>query len=574
MEALAADDPRQVGQFEIVARLGAGGMGRVYLARSASGEQFALKMIHQFLSDDVQFRRRFEREVMAARRVTGENTAALVDADPDARPPWMAVEYVEGPTLTELIEHGGPLTLGSCVRLASGMAAALISIHAVGLVHRDLKPSNVLMGAGGARLIDFGIAQASGASSLTMTGLVTGSAGFMSPEQAQAEHVTEASDVFALGTVLYFAATGQRPFGEGSMISITYRVVHAEVDLSGIRDEGLRELIADCLMKDPQRRPTPHEIYARCPGILDGTWQNQRSGATVQSFAVAAPSETGPMQYSSPQPHFQPPPTGPMQYPPAQQDYQPLSTGSMQYPAAQQDYRQDYQPLPTGPMQRPPAPIGYGGTPSRRDDRNGYRQPAGWRRYLTPWLALPAAGIIAMATAAAVIIPSLGEDDPGDVGTSGTEETGNPATRGTKGTGNVPGPQQSDGEAPPLVAPTGTSTATPSLGATPIASGVPLPVPTGKGVRPTTTPTASSTNGVKLPNVPATKDPDPEPDPVDPIPQPTTKPDEPVPSPTPPATTPPAVPTTPAPTSTSAGGGVGGGGVGGGAGNGGGAGAG
>lgn len=356
MEPLEADDPRQVGRFEIIARLGAGGMGRVYLARSESGEQFALKMIHQFLSDDVQFRRRFEREVMAAQRVTGENTAALVDADPEARPPWMAVEYVDGPTLSEMVERGGPLTLASCARLASGMAQALISIHAAGLVHRDLKPSNVLMGEAGARLIDFGIAQASGASSLTMTGLVTGSAGFMSPEQAQAERVTEASDVFALGTVLYFAATGRRPFGEGSMISVTYRVVHADPNLAAIRDDGLRELIADCLMKDPQRRPTPQEIYQRCPGIADGTWSVGRTGETLSTLAVGSTLQTGAM--------MQPPPV-------------PISL----------------QPPVTMPSR----------AQARRDGRGaGRRGPEGLRAYLVrPWLVMPVA-VVLLATGAAL----------------------------------------------------------------------------------------------------------------------------------------------------------------------------
>jgi serine/threonine protein kinase len=386
MEPLEAGDPRQVGRYEIVARLGSGGMGRVYLARSASGEQFALKMIHQFLSDDVQFRRRFEREVMAARRVTGEHTAALVDADPDARPPWMAVEYVDGPTLTELIDQGGPLTLTSCLRLASGMALALISIHAVGLVHRDLKPSNVLMGTDGARLIDFGIAQASGASSLTMTGLVTGSAGFMSPEQAQAEHVTEASDVFALGTVLYFAATGRRPFGEGSIISVTYRVVHADPDLSEIRDDGLRDLIADCLMKDPLLRPTPEEIYARCPRIADGSWSVGRSRENTTALAAADLAPTG------------------------------------------------SQPLPRNAVH--PATMS-----SRRDGReswDGRDESTGLRRYLSrPWLIVPVAGILALAGGAAVVLTAFtGESNtPAESETTSTQA---PVTVGVQPSAALP----------------------------------------------------------------------------------------------------------------------------------------
>jgi hypothetical protein len=294
MEPLQDSDPTRVGRYEIVARLGSGGMGLVYLARAADGERFALKMIHGFMAQDPQWRRRFQREVIAAQRVTGSNTAALVEADPDGNPPWMATEFVDGPTLSELIERGGPLTLPSAVRLAEGMARALINIHRAGLVHRDLKPSNVLLGPEGAMLIDFGIAQANDGSQLTATGLVTGSPGFMSPEQAQAEQVTAASDVFALGTVLFYAATGARPFGEGSLISVTYRVVHAEPNFTSIRDDGLRALIADCLAKDPADRPTPEEILERCPSILDGSWHAQRAGDAVTALAAAAvPTGTG-----------------------------------------------------------------------------------------------------------------------------------------------------------------------------------------------------------------------------------------------------------------------------------------
>jgi hypothetical protein len=291
MQPLIDGDPRHVGRFEIIGRLGSGGMGRVYLARAADGEQFALKMIHQFLSDDVQFRRRFNREVSAARRVTGAHTADLVDADPDARPPWMAVEYVDGPTLTELIDEDGPLDMPACVDLAAGMAQALLDIHAADLVHRDLKPSNVLMAEAGPCLIDFGIAQASGASSLTMTGLVTGSAGYMSPEQAQADRVTAASDVFALGTVLYFAATGRRPFGEGTSIAVTYRVVHGEAYMPAVADDGLRRLIADCLLKDPLLRPSAQQVLERCPGVKDGSWRNDPALAAGSGSASAETSD-------------------------------------------------------------------------------------------------------------------------------------------------------------------------------------------------------------------------------------------------------------------------------------------
>jgi serine/threonine protein kinase len=280
MEPLEIDDPGQVGRYELISRLGSDGMGRVYLARTSSGALFALTVIHQFLSDDPAFQERFRREVTAAMRVTGKHTAALADADLDMRPPWVAVEYIDGPTLNELIGDGGPLKLAGAIALASGMAQALISIHDAGLVHRDLKPSKVRMVEGEPRLIHFGIAQATGAGVLTTVRSAADSAGYLPPEQAKAEQFTPAGDVFALGAVLCFAATGRRPFGNGSIASVIHRVAFGDPDLSGISDGGLRELIADCLVKDPERRPTPQEILRRCPAILDGSWRPGRTDLT------------------------------------------------------------------------------------------------------------------------------------------------------------------------------------------------------------------------------------------------------------------------------------------------------
>ncbi|HST83264.1 MAG TPA: protein kinase [Kineosporiaceae bacterium] len=277
MEPLEIDDPGHVGRYELISRLGSDGMGRVYLARNSSGALFALNVIHQFLSDDPAFQQRFQREITAARQVTGSHTAAFADADPDMRPPWVAVEYVDGPTLNELIGDSGPLNLASAITLAAGIAQALISIHDAGLVHRDLKPSKVRMVEDGPRLIHFGIAQATGAGVLTTVRSAADSAGYMPPEQAKGDQFSPAGDVFALGAVLCFAATGRRPFGNGSIASVTHRVAYGDPDLSGISDNGLRELIADCLRKDPERRPTLQEVLRRCPAILDGSWQPGRS---------------------------------------------------------------------------------------------------------------------------------------------------------------------------------------------------------------------------------------------------------------------------------------------------------
>jgi serine/threonine protein kinase len=489
MEPLEAEDPRQVGRFEIVARLGSGGMGRVYLARLPSGEQFALKMIHQFLADDLQFRRRFHREVMAAQRVTGENTAALVDADPDARPPWMAVEYVDGPTLSELVERGGPLTLASCVRLASGMAQALISIHAAGLVHRDLKPSNVLMGASGARLIDFGIAQASGASSLTMTGLVTGSAGFMSPEQAQAEHVTAASDVFALGTVLFFAATGRRPFGEGSMISVTYRVVHADPDLSWIRDAGLRELIAECLMKDPSRRPTPEEIRDRCPGIADGSRRLLRTGAAMTTLSPAAAIAAAPLPSAPPLPLTQS--TRLTEQTRSLQRDQPgqfAQPGQFDQPGGGRHSGTIY---PTGAQ-----PL----LPTRRESR----ATGGWAETVRgigrrPWLAIPVGAALALGTGGVIAMLLTGA--PGAPPGTGVTATGVPTD---------PGPTASLGVPLGQNRPSIYSVPTHPSGLRPTA---------GRTARPTAKPTTSAPNTSPTATDPAGGDPDPTTTTVSPSPE-------------------------------------------------------
>jgi tRNA A-37 threonylcarbamoyl transferase component Bud32 len=529
VEPLEDEDPRQVGQFEIIARLGSGGMGRVYLARTADGERFALKMIHQFLSEDVQFRRRFEREVIAARQVTGPNTAALVDADPDARPPWMAVEYVDGPTLNELVEDGGALTLASSVRLASGMAQALIDIHGVGLVHRDLKPSNVLMGSSGARLIDFGIAQASDASRLTMAGLVTGSAGFMSPEQAQAEHVTAASDVFALGAVLFFAATGERAFGDGSMIAVAYRVVHGEPDLSAIRDEGLRELIGECLLKNPRLRPTPDEILARCPGIADGTWREYQptpaAAARSAEAATAVAAATALTQVGQPRavgvntaghalitppgeqgaPYGQPAAYGqPGQYAPGQ--YAAGQYGSGGYgpygPPSGPISGQYSNPI-SGPISSPVSgpvsgPISGSMATSRADARR-HQAPESWfagfrRRHPTGWLLLPV-GALLVVMAGAAVATQMSNAGNGTDNTTISTVTDAPAGPGDQGSAPSTGGAVLEGSAPTDAYghPRYTSSATPTTKPTGKPTATPTVTKSGGGVTATLKPTKGST---------------------------------------------------------------------------------
>ncbi|MFJ5232219.1 PQQ-binding-like beta-propeller repeat protein [Kitasatospora sp. NPDC088391] len=266
-EPLDRADPETVGPYRLLARLGAGGMGRVYLARSAGGRTVAVKVVRAELAEDADFRERFRREVAAARSVEAARTAPVVDADADGTPPWLATAYVLGPALDRAVSAHGPLPAGTVRTLGAGLARALAAIHAAGLVHRDLKPSNVLLAADGPRVIDFGIARALDGDRMTSTGVVVGSPGFMSPEQAAGRRTGPAGDVFSLGSVLVLAATGHGPFehaedgGAPSAASLLYRVVHDGPDLSGLPAE-LRPAVTACLAKEPGERPAPEELAA------------------------------------------------------------------------------------------------------------------------------------------------------------------------------------------------------------------------------------------------------------------------------------------------------------------------
>ncbi|WP_416874886.1 protein kinase domain-containing protein [Kitasatospora sp. SC0581] len=264
MRALGSDDPRQVGGYRLLRRLGAGGMGRVYLGRTAGGRTVAVKVVRSELADDAEFRARFRQEVAAARRVGGAWTAPVLDADTEGGQPWVATGYVAGPALGEAVRTYGPLPEPAVRSLGVGLTGALAHVHGLGLVHRDVKPSNVLLTLDGPRLIDFGIARAlDAAGGLTRSGYVVGSPGFMSPEQANGQAVGPAGDVFSLGAVLAFAGTGVHPFGEGvSAAVLLYRVLHEEPDVAGL-PEPLRGTVLACLAKDPAARPTPRQLHDR-----------------------------------------------------------------------------------------------------------------------------------------------------------------------------------------------------------------------------------------------------------------------------------------------------------------------
>jgi Protein kinase domain/Septum formation len=261
LAALQADDPRRVGPYLLLGRLGSGGMGRVYLARSPGGRQVAVKVIRPQLAEDTGFRARFAREVSAARKVGGLFTAQVVDADLDSPLPWLVTAYVPGTSLSEAVEQLGPLPVGTLLALAAGLAEGLSAIHAAGVIHRDLKPSNVLLAPDGPRIIDFGISSAVDATSLTGTGLMIGSPGFMSPEQAEGMPVRPSSDIFSLAGVLIFAARGEGPFGTGDTAALLYRVVHGTPNLDRIPD-NMRPLISRCLSRSAAARPTAPEFLA------------------------------------------------------------------------------------------------------------------------------------------------------------------------------------------------------------------------------------------------------------------------------------------------------------------------
>ncbi|WSV40895.1 serine/threonine protein kinase [Streptomyces sp. NBC_01077] len=247
-----------IGRYVIEHKLGEGGMGTVYLARSRGGRAVAVKVARPELAADPSFRARFRAEVAAARQVGGFHTAQVVDADPDAEAPWLATAYIPGPTLAALVTAEGPMDEGRLRSLGAALAEALEAIHACGLVHRDLKPGNIVMAPDGPRVLDFGIARALESTRLTATGSAFGTPGYLAPEQALGEEVTGAADVFALGAVLV-AAAGGRPFGDGTPMGLMYRAVHEDPDLASV-PESLRGLVGRCLAKDPAERPTPEEI--------------------------------------------------------------------------------------------------------------------------------------------------------------------------------------------------------------------------------------------------------------------------------------------------------------------------
>ncbi|MGI5256760.1 protein kinase domain-containing protein [Streptomyces angustmyceticus] len=328
MMRLRREDPRVVGTFRLHRRLGAGGMGVVYLGSDKRGQRVALKVIRPDLAEDQEFRSRFAREVSAARRIRGGCTARLVAADLDADRPWFATQYVPGPSLHDKVNEEGPLSPAQVASVGAALSEGLLAVHDAGVVHRDLKPSNILLSPKGPRIIDFGIAWATGASTLTHVGTAVGSPGFLAPEQVRGAAVTPATDIFALGATLAYACTADSPFGQGSSEVMLYRVVHEEAQLAGVPD-ALAPLLASCLAKDPADRPSTlslslrlKEIAAReahgpSGGLLENGggagagWERRPSdrptGQRAEEYARQR-TERGTAGASAPRPHPSRPP--------------------------------------------------------------------------------------------------------------------------------------------------------------------------------------------------------------------------------------------------------------------------
>lgn len=310
-EALAHDDPHEIGGYRVIARLGAGGMGRVFLGTTQSGRPLAIKVVRPEFADDPEFRRRFTQEVAAAQRVKSLYTAPVIDADTAGPMPWLATEYIPGPSLAAAVQESGPLPVGTLHTLGAGVIEALQVIHRVGIVHRDLKPSNVLLAADGPRVIDFGVARAADATPLTRTGGIVGSPHYMAPEQVHGGSATPALDVFAFGCLL-FAATARSPFGDGPPQAVMFRIANNEPDLSGCPDE-LRSLVEQCLRREPADRPTPEaildELTADRPAAPAG-WLPESVTTVLQDYEAVPDAPSRRQAHTGGRPIPQPPPGG------------------------------------------------------------------------------------------------------------------------------------------------------------------------------------------------------------------------------------------------------------------------
>jgi eukaryotic-like serine/threonine-protein kinase len=435
MQPLDAGEPGTIGPYRLLGRLGAGGMGRVYLGRSAGGRTVAVKVVHPHFALDEEFRARFRREVEAARRVGGAWTAPVLDADPEASVPWVATGYVAGPSLAQAVAAYGPLPAHTVRALGAGLAEALGAVHALGLVHRDVKPSNVLLTLDGPRLIDFGIARASdGTASLTSSGVSIGSPGYMSPEQILGKGVTGAADVFSLGAVLAFAAMGASPFPGDSSAALLYKVVHEEPELDGLRDgdlRELRELITGCLAKEATARPAPAEVAGLlapegAAAAVAGGWLPGRLVESVSRTAVQllnlepqeASAPSGPIPFSSVSVGAEPVPSVPSA--PVVGSFGPPDPSYADHRPAQMPEQQRRGSGPAKPADRVSLSLAATSTPVGGERRG---------RRLSCTVALAVAGALAVVMLGTGVLSGVlpGSGDPGTSDEAGGSQSSPPA---------------------------------------------------------------------------------------------------------------------------------------------------
>ncbi|WP_031479228.1 serine/threonine-protein kinase [Streptomyces bicolor] len=386
MDALKDRDPAHIGAYTLLARLGAGGMGQVYLARSPGGRLVAIKVIRDEITDHPEALARFRREVETVRAVRSAYTANLIDASLDAAPYWLATEYVSGPTLSGAVGERGALPAETCRGVLAALAEGLAAVHAHGVTHRDLKPQNVILAAQGPQLIDFGIARGAGQTALTEAGFAPGTPGFAAPEVLLRNEVGPAADVFALGATLAYAATGRAPFGMGEPAGVSYRAVHEPIDLVGVEPE-LAALVEACVAKDPAVRPELGEVIARC-GVRAALVEDPFYAGFAQ-LAEAVP-QTPPGGHAGaaalPTPPSHPPP------------------GAHELPTAGAAY-------------------GYGYTPTQVNGPT----PVTDRRRVAPWMVAVAAGVAVSVGVAFVLLPDDDKDGGSAAGVTKSPSTSSSA---------------------------------------------------------------------------------------------------------------------------------------------------
>ncbi|WP_433473234.1 serine/threonine protein kinase [Spirillospora sp. CA-142024] len=371
---LEPGDPRALGQYEVIGRLGAGGQGAVFLGKAPGGEYVAVKLLHAQMANDPAARARFTREVAAAQKVEPFCTARVLEADVQGDQPYVVSEFIDGPSLHDVVAHDGPRGAAELERLAIGTVTALAAIHEAGIVHRDFKPNNVMLASDGPRVVDFGIARTvnSQESAVTATGMVVGTPGYLAPEQLTGAPLTPAVDIFAWGATMVFAATGQSPFEADTLPVIINRILNEEPDLSALPAGPLRDLVGRCLSKDAGLRPPAPQLLLNLLGHVGAAPAGQGGGQEEllnQGTRIASQLPPPPPVPPAPRPQPQQQPVTPPPMPlhqggmgPATPPPQPITPppmpmyqgAAMPPPPQTQPRAPMQQPIPPGPGYGPP----------------------------------------------------------------------------------------------------------------------------------------------------------------------------------------------------------------------------